>query len=63
MECSEPSPFYLQEEMENKNIDAWERIVKKHNLRPLIMDQIVGRSFQCADFSWGMMKKKKAKKR
>ena len=64
MECSEPSPFYLQEEMEKQeNIDAWERIVKKHNLRPLTMDQIVGRSFQCADFSWGMIRRRRKQRK
>ncbi|MFT4289141.1 NAD-dependent epimerase/dehydratase family protein [Nocardioides sp.] len=50
--CAEPRPLSLAETLP-RLAPAWEEIVAKHRLRPLALLDVLGRSHQYADYTFG----------
>ncbi|WP_417516638.1 SDR family oxidoreductase [Minwuia sp.] len=59
MELGPPRPFSLAEAMPQKE-EVWQQIVRKHDLRPSNLAEMVGASWQFADFVLGFGKKPSA---
>ena len=51
MEVGPPSPMQLETEMPELS-GVWERVVEKHGLKKIGMEELVGNSWRFTDINW-----------
>ena len=51
MEVGPPSPMQLETEMPELS-GVWERVVEKHGLKKIAMEELVGNSWRFTDINW-----------
>ena len=51
MEVGPPSPMQLETEMPELS-SVWERVVEKHGLKKIGMEELVGNSWRFTDINW-----------